>query len=124
MQLKQLKHKIIIYIIIDGKVPTDGSHVINIIIPMEVNFNAAIVVATISFLGIPFSLTILGINNKYRHVRSIKVSSPTVNIFICIGAALMYIANIAYSIFQGIKYQSVNPSIIVLFCEVRNTWST
>ncbi|EDV25892.1 uncharacterized protein TRIADDRAFT_55428 [Trichoplax adhaerens] len=100
------------------KVPTDGSQIINIIIPLEVNFTAALIIATLSLLGVPFSLTILGINNKYRNIRSIKVSSPTVNIFICVGAIFMYLANISYSLYQAVKYQVTDPIIPVVLCEI------
>lgn len=101
---------------IDNRVPSDGSKNTTVVIPLNVSFPLCMVMVAMSAIGIGISGVFFHANHKYRNSAIMKMSSAKLNVFICIGAILMYLSIVFYSIYQGIKYS--NPSYITVMCEV------
>ena len=74
------------------------------------------VIVAMSAIGIGISGVFFYANYKYRHTPIMKMSSAKLNVFICIGAMLMYSSIVCYAIYQGVKYSS--PSYTTAMCEV------
>jgi hypothetical protein len=65
--------------------------------------------------GVPFSCILKYLGSFY--LRSIKYSSPTINVFIILGCLFNFIAIVLY----GADYQRANESRMTIICKVWNS---
>ncbi|EDV25890.1 uncharacterized protein TRIADDRAFT_55426 [Trichoplax adhaerens] len=100
----------------DGRIPSDGSKNATIVNLLVVDFSLCMVMVALSAIGIGISVVFFYANHKYRNTPIMKMSSAKLNVFICIGATLMYLSIIFYAIYQGIKYSM--PQYVPVMCEV------
>ncbi|XP_025088276.1 gamma-aminobutyric acid type B receptor subunit 2-like [Pomacea canaliculata] len=69
----------------------------------------------ISFCGFLIALTFAAINFKHRHLKVIKLSSPTINNWIAVGCALGYLS----VVLNGLDGRLLTPQSVSVMCSAR-----
>ncbi|XP_071806888.1 probable G-protein coupled receptor 156 [Asterias amurensis] len=74
------------------------------------------VMSSLALFGIILAISFLSFNIKYRQSRLIKMSSPNLNIFIGIGAILVYACVVLFGIDVGV---TSSDDVLLFLCKVR-----